>query len=256
MKKGRALLVAEKKRFLKASQKIKSEEAPLTLLAAGIAHEFHNLLGAADGHAQWALESGDPKDMKEALEIVRLVCTRSSQITRALQSFSQPREEEQALIRLNELFTEVAKIYSTLCSEQGIKLLIKETKLELKINKLDLEEVLVNLIKNALEALSNQSGEKVISVEAEKNGKTLIINVKDNGPGVLKIHREHIFKPFWTTKGVLKNLQKSTEKVSSSKQDGSGLGLYISRMRILERGGDLRLKATSKGCHFVIEIPL
>jgi signal transduction histidine kinase len=253
---SRSKLKAEKKRFVEASKKLakSTEEAPLSLLAAGVAHEFHNLLGAADGHAQWALESADPKDMKEALEIVRLVCKRSSQITRALQGFSQPREERRDWVGLPALFDELRKIYGTLCNEKGIELQLKSPPLKVWGSKIDIEEVLVNLIKNAIEAMSETEGTKRIEVYAEKSPKKIIIHVRDTGPGIPSLHREHIFRPFWTTKGVLKNLHENPAS-KGNPQQGSGLGLYISRMRILEHRGQLKIKESKSGTHFVIELP-
>lgn len=251
----RKTFATEKKRFLKESKKV-AESAPITLLAAGIAHEFHNLLGAADGHAAWALESKNPKDMVEALEIVRLVCLRSSQITRSLQGFSQPREENSKEFSLKNLFLEIEKFFLKPTSEKNIKLKIKPSSINIKAKKLDIEEVLINLIKNAVESLEFFDGPKTIEVFALKKGKFIEIHVKDSGPGIPSIEQDHIFKPFWTTKGVLKHLHLQNQKIPiDSKHEGSGLGLYISRMRILEHGGQLKLQSCQKGAHFIILLP-
>jgi C4-dicarboxylate-specific signal transduction histidine kinase len=163
---------------------------------------------------------------------------------------------------LNSLFEEISKIYTKLCTEKNIKLSIKVPTQMASIwaNKMDIEEVLINLIKNAIEALDeNQNPAKTLNVWCEKKSKLYLLNVSDNGPGIPDLYSELIFRPFWTTKGVLKNIQSTAPAQNASNnaknQQGSGLGLYLSRMRCLEQGGKLILKKKKLGAHFVIEIP-
>src|SRR5690606_9980021 len=73
----RKLLVLERLRQRRLLPKLKSADP--RILAMGIAHEFNNILGALDGHAEWALESTNPEDWKSTLEVVRKACDRSSE---------------------------------------------------------------------------------------------------------------------------------------------------------------------------------
>ncbi|MEZ4814538.1 MAG: histidine kinase dimerization/phospho-acceptor domain-containing protein [Bdellovibrionota bacterium] len=82
----RQALAAERLRFeIVRNWQSNQDPVRMDLLALGVAHEFNNILGAALGHADWALESQTPEDMKDALEVIRIACLRCAQITKSLQ---------------------------------------------------------------------------------------------------------------------------------------------------------------------------
>jgi two-component system sensor histidine kinase AtoS len=231
------------------------------LLAAGVAHEFNNILGALDGHAEWALEEGDLNSMKEALEIVRKGCARSSEITRALGAMGQPREESWARVDVLSLIKEALQLVSSL-GNLKFELVVSPqiSKLKIGANATALVEVFVNLFKNALEA-GAQKVRVTLGQKKQKGNSVFHIEIEDDGPGVNLLLEKAIFEPFFTTKGALSSsLGVDAKPESQQKQKGgSGLGLFLVRNIIGEHGGKISLspkKSKLGGAHFKIELPV
>jgi signal transduction histidine kinase len=233
------------------------------LLAAGVAHEFNNILGAADGHAEWALDSGSPDDMREALEVVRKACSRSLQITKSLQGLPSLREESAGVFSLSKVARDLSQHFRPPAAKAGIALKMDLPDADLYGQESQLFEVLVNLVKNSFEALQSAgSPSPEVICSGRLVGKMQIkIVVSDNGPGISAAFRERVFHPFFTTKGRLKEMLESSgpgasEKVSPVTQGGSGLGLFLSRSIIQTLGGRLEHLASNSGTRFQISLPL
>ncbi len=124
--------------------------------------------------------------------------------------------------------------------KSGIQLSIEiqPEDIEVRANNVLLQQVLVNLISNGMQAIDGQA-EKKITVEAKPEGSRVVIAVEDTGTGVSDEHFQKIFDPFYTTK-------KSGQ--------GLGLGLTISDRIIRESGGQMKLIKTVKGARFEISL--
>ncbi|NCN27472.1 hypothetical protein GW915_07840 [bacterium] len=254
-------LSKRRKRFKENAAKLaQKDDASLSFLAAGVAHEFNNLLGAAHGHATWALSSGDPQDMKEALKVIEMVCERSASITKALQNFSQPKEEKFELLNLSDLVHQALKIEEAELKQSEVSVNLDLKPVELEVNSDELLEVFLNLIRNSLDAFSanNSKQRPEIKLQFKLNKKYLAFLYSDNGPGIDPVYGESIFNAFWTSKGVLKNVESGLQGSDTSPQRGSaGLGLFLSRKIIREHGGEIRLlKQKKAGAQFEILLPL
>lgn len=113
---------------------------------------------------------------------------------------------------------------------------------EVFINLADLENVIINIIKNARDAINSGRSRGRIHIETHIVNEALLIEISDNGPGVPMSVQEKIFEPFYTTK---------------ANDKGIGLGLSICKSIILNYGGQLYLDENhNKGAKFVIKLPL
>jgi C4-dicarboxylate-specific signal transduction histidine kinase len=103
-----------------------------------------------------------------------------------------------------------------------------------------MEEVFLNLINNAMQALANVNSPKLIRIVSAVDRDSVIVTVSDSGPGVPPPLRQSIFDPFFTTKG-----------------DGSGIGLSLARRMVMDHGGSLSVSTSHwGGAAFTVAIPL
>jgi len=105
-----------------------------------------------------------------------------------------------------------------------------------------LNQVLMNLLSNAIDAIDAAGGEGEIAIATKKDGPMFVISVSDTGSGIPDAVRERIFEPFFTTKPV---------------GQGTGLGLSISYGIIREHGGEMEARSIEgKGTQMIVKIPL
>ncbi len=103
-----------------------------------------------------------------------------------------------------------------------------------------LEQVVLNLINNAVQAMSSANSLKELTIDSSANDKSIIITVSDSGPGISEEIRDKIFDPFYTTK-----------------TDGSGIGLSLCRRIITDHKGSIRIESNRwGGANFIIELPV
>jgi len=260
----RQALAAERLRFeIVRNWQSNNDPVRMDLLALGVAHEFNNILGAALGHADWALESQTPEDMKDALEVIRIACLRCAQITKSLQGIVQPREEGKAIFQLKDLFEEIRRLWENRADKNQVKLDFEEATTRVYLDASAFVEILSNLIKNSFEVLEKQKIQSPqMTITTEVADGMVNIHYKDNGPGIPKTHRPYVFQPFFSTKGSISAVYDSPElaqnEVETPNPKNSGLGLFLSRALAQEMGGDLRLIDTEVGAgvHFVLSMPL
>ena len=137
-------------------------------------------------------------------------------------------DPEKKLFRLSDLLTRVQILYNSLERSDTIKLTItmKDPDLEIYADQNMISLVLINLLKNAIEANENNSDGKIRIVAGEDNDKRNEICVIDNGPGISEENLNEIFVPFFTTR-----------------QNGSGIGLSISKQIMRVHGGNLNVRS-------------
>lgn len=160
-----------------------------------------------------------------------------SKIASDFSKFAQPTNEEFKPVEINELLSSVAELYDT---DQKFTIEINLSEEELWVNGVEdeLRRVLINLVKNAHEAMPN-GGKITLSSALDKNDKSIDIFIKDNGEGIPEESRNQIFVPNFSTKS-----------------SGTGLGLAITKKIVEEHGGSITFTSTlGNGTTFRVELP-
>jgi signal transduction histidine kinase len=235
---------------------IRSEKlSSLGRLAAGVAHEVGNPIGAILGYTNLLMDhAGDDEEAMDYLKRIEKEVTRTNTIVRELLDFSRPSPSEPAPVDVNDLITEST---SFLAHQKLMESVDIETVLHQGVGKVwadanQLKQVLVNLMLNAGDAMAGGGSLTVTAgqVPTEQEGvdidesrrERVQISVSDTGKGIASSELNKIFDPFYTTKPPGK---------------GTGLGLAIS-LRIIESfGGSIHVKSTEgEGSTFTIELPV
>ena len=214
-------------------------------LAAGVAHELNNPLAAVLMYSQ-LLSSRDDLDetIKSDVETVLREAQRATRITGSLLSFARRQKPQKSLISINEVVEKSLELSTYRIKANNIQL-SKELAPDLPTTMADfyqLQEVFVNLINNAEQAMTEDHGRGNLSVKTQKLGETIRISFTDDGPGIAEGIFKRIFDPFFTTKDVGK---------------GTGLGLSICYGVVQEHGGHIYAESKpGRGATFVVELPV
>ncbi|MGQ7289748.1 sensor histidine kinase [Vreelandella venusta] len=219
--------------------------AVLGQLAAGINHELNQPLAAIRAYAENGrrfieLAQVDKADANLA-QIVELT-HRMADISAQLRQFSRKSSERQETISVQACIEYALRLFHSRLRDDGIKVVQQwpEETLWVEGDLVRLEQVLVNLISNALQAMKEVAS-PMLTLSVEIAQQQVMISVADNGPGVSENHLGQIFEPFFTTKAP-----------------GSGLGLGLSiSSRIMEDLGGKLLVANQPtgGARFIITLP-
>jgi two-component system cell cycle sensor histidine kinase/response regulator CckA len=221
-------------------------------LAGGVAHNFNNLLHIVMGYLELALvdlDLGNYSKVKDGLRKVLESSRFGVETVRRLQSFAGIRDHSQVTERgvfdLSAIVRQAVEMTKTwwkfIPEREGIEvtlnMLLQDGSL-VRGAKNELFEVVVNLIKNASEALP-QGGS--IDIDTKVQGDQVVFRIKDTGIGISPENLKRLFNPFFTTKAAA----------------GSGLGLASSRKIIEDCGGNIIAEsAEGKGTTFTISLPL
>jgi two-component system sensor histidine kinase HydH len=235
-------LVRTVRRFLDFKVQEESERhlASLGRMSATLAHEIRNPLGAMKGLTQVVREELPPEHTTQAmLKTVVDEARRLEGLVTDLLSFARTRQIQLTEFDLIALTEEVVALIQqeTADVETIVSVASSADKIPITSDRDGLEQVLFNIVRNAIEA-SSKGGQVVIDLRA-KNEKEAVITVKDQGEGIGNIDPEELFQPFKTTKAR-----------------GSGLGLAVSRQIVMRLGGRIALSANADlGAECTVEIP-
>lgn len=204
-----------------------SKLALLGQVAAGVAHEINQPVAAIRAYADNAsefLRRADAGSVQENLGTIASLTERIGHITGELRAFSRKAGASVGPTSLKEALDGALLLVGPRARRQGVTLQrpLDGQDCLVRANRVRLEQVLVNLLQNALEALEGRPDGRVV-VALEDLGATVQVHVSDNGPGLSPDARARLFTPFQT-----------------SKPEGLGLGLVICRDIVTEFGGELR----------------
>lgn len=213
-------------------------------LTDGVAHEFNNILQIMGGYAQYADQTDDIEELKKALRIISQISDKGMKIVNNLSSFSKQNTME--LCYVHELLEMILSLVEKQLKKSNI--MVKRDygrSCMLQVSKAEIQQVFLNLINNARDAMLPDGGELTISVK--ESGETVEISFQDTGRGIKESDINRLFEPFYTTKGALGN----------DKIPGVGLGLYVSYGIIKNHGGSIDIKSSAgQGSKVSIKLPL
>lgn len=210
-------------------------------LVSVLTHEIMNsitpiasLADTANGllaEVEWAPETSEPlTDVREAMHTIARRSQYLIHFVNAYRSLTRIPRPNLAIFPIRRLFDAVEHLYRPSLEDAGIRLSVSidPEELDLTADPELIEQVLINLLKNAMEALQGVAGGHIQFTARMNNRGQPIIQVIDNGPGIPSEALERIFIPFFTTK-----------------KEGSGIGLSLSRQIMRQHGGSLSVVSAS-----------
>jgi C4-dicarboxylate-specific signal transduction histidine kinase len=244
----------ERKRSEDALQATQSELARVAQLstmgqmAASIAHEINQPLAAivANGSAGLHWLAGKSPNLEEGCAALKRIVSeghRAASVIAGIRAMFKKDHQEKAVLAVNPLIGELLTLAQgeTQRNRVSVETALAGEVPEVLANRVQLQQVIFNLITNAIDAMSSMpDGPRVLRVKSEKNGKSgVLISVEDSGPGLDEKTAGRIFEPFFTTKA-----------------HGMGMGLSICRSIIEAHNGRLTVEShIGRGSVFRIGLP-
>jgi len=230
------------------TQLIQSEKlAAVGLLVSGVAHELNNPLASIGGLAEFLQERpGIPEAEREHLRVIQEQAQRAERIVRNLLTFARKSSPRMGVVDLNELVERTALLVTHELRLRGVEFVRERCPGVLAVRGRgdELQQVLLNLITNALQALQSLPAGRPrrIQLVTERGDGEARVRVRDSGPGVPSALVPQLFTPFFTTK---------------EPGEGTGLGLSISYGIMQSHGGRLTYaEAPGGGAEFSFSLPL
>jgi CheY-like chemotaxis protein len=183
-------------------------------------------------------------DARHAVDTIHQEALRAAKIVSHLLTFARQRSAERTDADLNAIVTDTLALrrYALHAAQIELDVLLDPDLPRTWADPFQLQQVVLNLLGNAEQALAERNGTRRITVWTRRDGEQLVIGVADTGPGVPPEQRDRIFNPFYTTKPV---------------GQGTGLGLSISDGIVREHGGQIRVESQpGEGATFLVELPL
>lgn len=221
--------------------------AVLGEMAAGLAHEIRNPLGAIKGAAQCLDPRQLPAEEREFVEVIVEEVNRLNGVVSAFLDYSRPLKQSFGATDLNEVVTRTVKlIQNDVPRNIELRTELADVPLRSEGDAEQLKQVLINLVQNGIQAIEGRPG--VITLRTHKperigdfrgTSEACEVTVSDNGPGIPTDQQAHIFVPFFTTK-----------------QKGTGLGLAICQRIVKNHGGTIAVHSkVGEGSTFTIRLP-
>jgi len=231
-------------RMLMKEQMWRMEQfASLSTLASGLLHEIKNPLTALSIHVQLLEErlENDAIDQQTA-ELIGVLKTEVRRLNNTLSSFRDFAKLERLSLKaidVQEVLQDVARLISPQARQQGVQLEFLRAGQALPRVELDpgkIEQAVLNLVLNALEAMP-EGGELTLGTEVD--GGNVRIVVRDSGQGIPREIQDHIFRPYFSTKG-----------------SGTGMGLALAEKLVRQHHGRLDFRTNPAGTTFSITLPV
>jgi two-component system NtrC family sensor kinase len=218
--------------------------ASIGQLAGGIAHELNNPLTAVLGFSDLLLGRDFPADVKEDLETINQESRRAINIVKGLLTFAREQRGEKSLVDINTIIQGALQLrsYDQRVSNIDVNAQFSPALPEVMGNGTQLQQVFMNIIINAEQAMLETHGRGKITIVTEQVGDMVRTSITDEGPGISPDLMKQLFTPFFTTREVGK---------------GTGLSLSICHGIVTEHGGKIYAESEpGEGATFVVELPI
>lgn len=220
-------------------------------LASSVAHELGTPLNVAMGHAERIeKEPAEPEAVRRSAEVIRRQMDRMAATIRGILGFVRPAPMRAEAVDVVQVVADVADLMAPFLHEHHVDLAVSSQveRALVQGNRIQLEQVLSNLVANAIDATGGAGSVEVSIARTVREHRIrgawrsqLEISVRDHGPGVREADRERIFEPFVTSK---------------AEGSGTGLGLWITQGIVHDHGGSIRVENHAEGgASFVVRLP-
>lgn len=209
-------------------------------MASGVAHEINNALVGILGQASMVRDTADAAELRRAMHLVERQGHRIADIVQQLLRFARPREPERNVTDLHQLVDETLELVAAEARLARVTCLVEapDTLPVVMVDAKQIEQVLVNLFTNAIQAMQSHGG-GTLRVRLVADASDVRIDVEDSGLGITSEHLGRVFDPFFTTK-----------------DGGTGLGLSVSFAIVRAHGGDLSVRSEpGQGTTFILKLP-
>jgi len=226
-------------------QLIQSEKmSAIGQLLAGVAHDLNNPLASVVGFSDYLNEAGNiPETLREPLAVIQQEAERAANIVKNLLTFARRQEGERVVTAIRPILNRTLALLRSQLMAHRIEtaVLIEPDVPDVEVDPNQMQQVFVNLLNNAAQAIATTGEPGHITVTARRWLDGLAVLVSDDGPGIPADVRDRIFEPFFTTK---------------PEGRGTGLGLSICQGIVREHGGRITVEnAPGQGTTFSVELP-
>jgi PAS domain S-box-containing protein len=213
-------------------------------LISGVAHELNNPLTGVIGYSQLLTGMDCDGEVRRMVNIIQREAERCHKIVDSLLQFAREYDQEKEYAQINDIIesTLSLKRYQLYVDNVQLELNLSEDIPETVIDPHQMQQVFMNIINNAHQAMVEDSGQGKLTVETELKNDVIVVRFSDTGPGIPQENMERIFDPFFTTKALGK---------------GTGLGLSICHSIVEKHEGRIYAESEAdSGATFVVEIPV
>ena len=240
-------------KHIQQSQKVEA----IALLASGIAHDFNNILASIAGYTNMSLDlfvKEEDVKLKKYLEQVLTSTEKAKSIIAQLQTFTRGGTQTGEVVNVNQVVEETVEMLDSILKGVKIDIFHHNRNSEIKMNLTYLQQVVMNLIINAKDAMNSKGYisihikevsfgyQECTSCKQRFQGNFLRLSIKDEGSGIPSEIVDKLFQPYFTTKEVGK---------------GTGMGLSLVHGMVHKSNGHITLKSRKEeGTTFNIFLPL